>query len=134
MAPFNDVNFAPSPGMSFGVTFLKRGRSKRDRFLRALGPGIGINVSFMNFDDPAFDLAANKFVNTSGQTVQIGTGIIGSLFDNKLQFSYGWNLNANRSGTPAAAGAEAVLERRRQYFGIGFGFLEVAKELGKFLK
>jgi hypothetical protein len=126
VAAYNDVNFAPSPGLTFGVTFLKRGQSGGARVLRALGPGIGVNVSFMNFEDPSFDLAENKFVNTSGQQVQVGAGVIGSLFDNKLQFSYGWNLNAPTKG--------AGMSRKRSYFAIGFGFLEVSKLVADFVK
>jgi len=126
VAAYNDVNFAPSPGLTFGVTFLKRGQSGGARVLRALGPGIGVNVSFMNFEDPSFDLAENKFVNTGGQQVQVGAGVIGSLFDNKLQFSYGWNLNAPAKG--------AGMSRKRNYFAIGFGFLEVSKLVADFVK
>lgn len=114
--PLTRVNFAPSPGTTFGIAYFKRGDSKGNTFLRALGPGVGMNVSFMNFNDPSFDLAANQFVNTSGTNVQVGAGIIGSLFDNKLQLTYGWNLN---------------VERRRTYFGVGFGFIEIGKELTK---
>ena len=117
-APLNRVNFAPSPGMTFGVAYFKRGQSKGDKFMRAVGPGIGMNVTFMNFDDPSFDLATQKFVNTTGTNVQVGAGVIGSLFDNKLQFSYGWNLN---------------VEHRRSYFGVGFGFIEIGKELTKYI-
>jgi len=117
-APLNRVNFAPSPGMTFGVAYFKRGQSGGDKFMRALGPGIGMNVTFMNFNDPSFDLATSKFVNTTGTNVQIGAGVIGSLFDNKLQFSYGWNLN---------------VEHRRNYFGVGFGFIEIGKELTKYI-
>jgi hypothetical protein len=40
--------------------------------MRALGPGIGMNVTFMNFNDPGFDLATQKFVNTTGTNVQVG--------------------------------------------------------------
>jgi hypothetical protein len=118
-APLNRVNFAPSPGMTFGVAYFKRGESAGDKFWRAFGPGLGMNVSFMNFNDPSFDVATSKFVNTSGTNVQVGAGLIGSVFDNKLQFSYGWNLN---------------VERRRNYFGVGFGFIEVGKELAKYIK
>jgi hypothetical protein len=117
-APLNRVNFAPSPGMTFGVAYFKRGQSGGDKFMRALGPGIGMNVTFMNFNDPSFDLATNKFVATTGTNVQVGAGVIGSLFDNKLQFSYGWNLN---------------VENRRDYFGVGFGFIEIGKELTKYI-
>jgi hypothetical protein len=116
--PINKVNFAPSPGMTFGIAYFKRGNSKGDKFLRALGPGAGMNVTFMNFNDPSFDLSTQKFVNTSGTNVQVGAGLIGSLFDNKIQFSYGWNLN---------------VENRRRYFGVGFGFIEIGKELTKYI-
>ena len=79
-----------------------------------------------NFEDPAFDLAGNKFVNARGQQVQVGAGVIGSLCDNKLQFSYGWNLNAPAKG--------AGMSRKRSYFAIGFGFLEVSKLVADFVK
>jgi hypothetical protein len=82
--------------MTFGIAYFKRGNTRRDKFLRALGPGAGMNVTFMNFNDPSFDLSTSKFVNTTGTNVQVGAGIVGSLFDNKLQFSYGWNLNVER--------------------------------------
>ena len=117
-APINRVNFAPSPGMTFGVAYFKRGQRGGDKFLRALGPGLGMNVTFMNFNDPSFDLATSKFVNTTGTNVQVGAGAIGSLFDNKIQFAYGWNLN---------------VEHRRNYFGVGFGFIEIGKELTKYI-
>jgi hypothetical protein len=52
--------------------------------------------------------------------------MIGSLFDNKLQFSYGWNLNAPTKG--------AGMSRKRSYFAIGFGFLEVSKLVADFVK
>ncbi len=115
----NRVNFAPSPGMTYGVTFLKRGDSSFDKFVRGLGPGIAVNVSFLNFNDPGFDLTTQKFTNTTGVNVQVGSGIVGSLFDNKLQFTYGWNLN---------------VDRKRQYWGVGFGFVEIATALTKYLK
>lgn len=117
-APINRVNFAPSPGMTFGIAYFKRGQRGRDKFLRALGPGLGMNVTFMNFNDPSFDLSTGKFVNTTGTNVQVGAGAIASLFDNKIQFSYGWNLN---------------VEHRRNYFGVGFGFIEIGKELTKYI-
>jgi len=117
-APLNRVNFAPSPGMTFGIAYFKRGYSSWDKFARALGPGIGMNVTFMNYNDPSFNLATTQFTNTSGTDVQVGAGLIGSLFDNKLQLSYGWNLN---------------VERRRNYFAVGFGFIEIGKEVAKYV-
>jgi hypothetical protein len=118
VAPLNRINFAPSPGMTFGIAYFKRGNSGGDKFLRALAPGVGMNVTFMNFNDPSYDLSTQKFVNTTGANVQVGAGVIGSLFDNKLQVSYGWNLN---------------VEKRRTYFGVGFGFIEVGKEVAKYV-
>ena len=116
----SEVNFAPSPGVSYGITYFKRGDSGGSKFLRALAPTIGINVSFMNFDDPGFDLQTGMFTNTTGTDVQVGTGPTVSLFNNKLHFiPVGWNLNT---------------DRKRRYWGIGFGFVEFAKELGKVLK
>ena len=86
--------------------------------MRAMGPGIGMNVTFMNFNDPSYNLATNQFVNTNGTNVQVGAGTIGSLFDNKLQVSYGWNLN---------------VDRRRSYVAVGFGFIEIGKEVAKYI-
>jgi hypothetical protein len=88
-----------------------------------LAPGIGINVTFMNFGDPRdFDPAANDgngaFTNTNGTNFEVGAGVVGSLFDNNLQFTYGYNLNAGR---------------KHSYFGVGFGFIEVGKRLAGFL-
>ncbi len=114
-----EVNFAPAPGASLGATFFKRGNSSWDKFLRALAPGIGINVSFMNFDDPGFDLVNNAFTKTTGVNVQVAAGPVVSLFDNNLQFTYGWNLSA---------------DRKRRYFGVGFSFIKIAKQVGKYIK
>jgi hypothetical protein len=115
-----DVNFAPSPGVSYGFTYFKRGEGGGSKFARVLAPTLGINVSFMNFKDPGFDLSTGMFTNTKGTDVQVGTGPIVSLFNNKLHFiPVGWNLN---------------VDRKRRYWGIGFGFVEFAKELSKYIK
>ncbi|HXJ15456.1 MAG TPA: hypothetical protein VNH19_24550 [Candidatus Limnocylindrales bacterium] len=116
--PLNKVNFAASPGMTFGVAYFKRGETSWNKFARAVGPGVGMNVTFMNYNDPSFNLATTQFTNTTGTNVQVGAGIVGSLFDNKLQLSYGWNLN---------------VERRRTYFAVGFGFIEIGKEVAKYI-
>lgn len=131
------VDFSPFPGVTFGAIFHSRGLTKvtgkawdyeaaesgASRFLGALAPGIGINVTFMNFGDPRdFDPAANggngAFTNTNGTNFEVGAGVVGSLFDNNLQFTYGYNLNAGR---------------KHSYFGVGFGFIEVGKRLAGFL-
>jgi hypothetical protein len=104
--------------MTFGIAYFKRGKTSWDKFARALGPGLGMNVTFMNYNDPSLNVATSQFTNTNETNVQVGAGIIGSLFDNKLQLSYGWNLN---------------VERRRTYFAVGFGFIEIGKELAKYI-
>lgn len=127
------VNFSPFPGVTLGATYHSRGLRKVSneswvwaasdggfrRFLSALAPGIGINVTFMNFGDPSgFDRVANMgegaFTTTSGSNFEIGAGIVGSLFSNNIQLTYGFNLNVHR---------------KRAYFGIGFGFVEVGRRL-----
>lgn len=113
------VNFAPSPGVTLGVNFFKRGNDSVSKFLRGLAPGVGVNVSFMNFDDPGFDLATGRFTNTNGTDVEVGAGIVGMLFNNKVQFTYGFNLNA---------------EARRTYFGVGFSFVDTIKALANRVK
>ncbi len=114
-----NINFAPAPGVTFGISYFKRGDDAGSKFLRALAPGAGINVSFMNYNDPAFDLATGRFINTTGSNVQVGAGVVGMLFNNKLQLSYGYNLNA---------------DQKRRYFGVGFSFLDIAKTLSGRLK
>ena len=118
-AGLKQINFAPSPGATLGVTYFARGDSAGAKFFRGLAPTFGMNVAFMNFNDPGFDLSTGKFTNTTGTTVQVGAGPLLSLFNNKLHFTYGWNLNA---------------EQKRNYFGVGFGFLEVADFLKNKLK
>lgn len=117
--PLTEVNFAPAPGITYGLSFFKRGDSWSAKFLRALSPGLGMNVSFLNYNDPVFNRLTNQFTNEKGVNAQVGAGFIGTFFDNMLQVSYGWNLNASR---------------KRSYFGLGFGFMEVGKEFSKYLK
>jgi hypothetical protein len=131
------VDFSPFPGVTFGAVFHSRGLTRvankdwdyealetaGSRFLGALAPGIGINVTFMNFGDPRdFNPAANDgagaFTTTTGTNFEVGAGVVGSLFNNNLQFTYGYNLNAGR---------------KNSYFGVGFGFIEVGKRLAGFL-
>lgn len=125
------VNFAPAPGVTCAFTFHKRStRSGRDGERRVQGstwssvmgflsPGLGMNVSFMSFDQQDYDPAAGKFTKTQSSGVQVGAGVVGSLFGNKLQFVFGWNLN---SAAP------------RSYIGVGFGFVELGKAIASVVK
>ena len=65
------VNFAPAPGVTYGGTYL----SRKGGFIRFLQPGVGLSVSFMNWKDPAFDVATGKFVSgTKSSDLNIGLG------------------------------------------------------------
>ncbi len=107
----DEVNFGPSPGVTYGGTYLTRGND----FLRFMRPGVGMNVSFMNWKDPAFDLSTGKFApGTKGSDVQVGLGVQFSLFNNILQFTYGANLH---------------VEQDRQYWGIGISFVNLTTKV-----
>ena len=78
------INFAPAPGVTYGGTYL----SREGGFVRFLQPGVGLNVSFMNWKDPAFDVATGKFVSgTKRSDLNIGLGAQFSLFNNVLLFN-----------------------------------------------
>ena len=107
------VNFAPSPGVTFGGNYLVR----KNRFVRALRPGIGLNATFLNWKDPTYDPDANKYLpNTRGSEVNIGMGVQVSLFNNILMFSYGANLQAEQS---------------RWYYGIGLSFVQLGGKIAE---
>jgi len=137
--------FAPAPGVTFGPVFYSRGMKKGpavagdkkpiwiaedtgwSRFYSALAPGIGINVSLMNFASNDFDPSIKDsqgnvvggFKTTTSGSIQVGTGVSASLFSNALQFTYGWNLSVGD---------------KRSYWGIGFGFIEIGQEIAKVAK
>lgn len=159
------VNFAPSPGASFGFTYRYRNYGKCDepphhpdappaeqvcesnaslklantdkfpdwhpnymrkengffgQFLRGLAPGLAMNVSFMNWNSPTdFDVTTGKFTSSAAASIQVGAGFVASLFDNQVQFTYGWNLQVSQN---------------RQYWGIGLGFVEIGKTLAGYAK
>jgi hypothetical protein len=114
--------FAPAPGVTFGPVFYSRNRA-----IAALTPGVGVNVSFMNFgtgdfDDTIKDAAGSVvggFKASTGGSIQVGIGVSGSLFANAVQFTWGYNLQA---------------DKRHNYFGIGVGFVQIGQELAKLAK
>ncbi len=106
------VNFAPTPGVTYGGIYTPRSQG----LLRILSPGIGINVSFLNWNDPtAFDNSTGQFVKgTTSSNINIGLGIQASLFNGILQATYGWNLQA---------------DKKRSYFGLGVSFINIAQRI-----
>lgn len=118
------VRFRPVPGANLVANYYARGSSAwpdndvqhapldKDRyqlsaagpahtFWRALSPGFGLNTSLLDFDD-------------ADGRIQLGVGPIVTLFDNRVSITYGWNLMARE---------------RRQYWGVGFSFLQVGKDV-----
>lgn len=107
---FDRSNFSPAPGVTFGGVFT--GRNSLGRFLQ---PGVGVNVSFISWSDPAIGKTTGQPTpGTSTSSVQVGTGAMFSFFSDVLQFTVGANLNA---------------DRHRGYWGVGFSFVNLAERL-----
>jgi hypothetical protein len=111
------VNFIPAPGVTLGVTL----SSRRDKkFLRAVQPGFGMNVSFPQFSStttrfvPVADAAPTMSVDEPEKQIDVSAGLVFSLFDNAVQFSYGKTLTASQ---------------KRDYFAVGFGFVKVIEKI-----
>ena len=106
-----DFNFGPSPGVTYGGTYLPRGNN----FVRFLQPGLGINVLFTKWGEPAFDISTGQFLaGTQASDIQTGLGGQFSLFGNVLQFTYGANLQ---------------VDHKRSYFGIGVSFVNLTSKI-----
>lgn len=94
--------------------------SAKERFLRVLAPGIGINTTIMYWDGGRFNPTNSKFGDDVNATnFQLGVGPIVSLFDNRISFTYGWNLMA---------------PRQRTYYGVGFSFVRFGQDVAKLFK
>ena len=110
-AGVEDFNFGPSPGVTYGGSYLSRGNN----FLRFLQPGAGINLLFTKWGEPAFDISTGKFVpGTKASDIQTGLGGQASLFGNVLQFTYGANLQ---------------VDHKRSYFGVGVSFVNLTSKI-----
>jgi hypothetical protein len=111
----DNVNFGPAPG----VTYLWTVSVRKHNLWRILRPSFGVNVSFTDWDDPAFNQATGQFApGTNAGDIEITTGLVSGVFDGIVQFTYGWNLN---------------VDQKRTYFGLGFSFVNVVDRLGKLI-
>ncbi|HMR00390.1 MAG TPA: hypothetical protein PKE39_15310 [Ignavibacteria bacterium] len=97
---FVSSNYKPVPGVSLLASFA--GNEKSD-FWNVLYPSIGINLSYLDF--------------YSNKDVEIGVGLIAGLFNNKLFFNIGYNLQASK--------------KKSLYWGIGFSFVNLLNTLVK---
>lgn len=117
------VNFAPTPGITYGWSYYPRnvlGSRDLTGIVRWLHPGFGINVSFPRFgdrvvrftqSDPATTSPAQVHVEESTAPINVAAGLVASVFDGAVQFTYGWNLS---------------VDERRRYWGVGFSFIKLA--------
>ena len=111
-----NINFRPAPGVLFGWVYT----SRESAFARAVAPGFGYVVSFTDWNDPAFDPASGQFATgTDANKIEIATGPAFTLFDNTLQFSFGWNLNVSQD---------------RTYYAVGFSFFKLSDKLTELIK
>ena len=111
----DNVNVGPAPGVTYQWTVSGR----KHNFWRVLRPSVGVNVSFTDWDDPAFNQATGQFAaGTNANDIEITTGLVGGIFGGIVQFTYGWNLN---------------VDQKRTYFGLGFSFVNVVDRLGKLI-
>jgi hypothetical protein len=113
LAGINAINFAPSPGVTYGGIYVPRSSG----LLRILSPGLGLNMMFLDWKDSstAFNPATGMYSSgTTSSTINFGLGVQVSLFNGILQATYGWNLQATKD---------------RQYVGIGVSFVNLAKAL-----
>lgn len=90
-----ESNFKPTAGGSFMMTV-----KSRSRFLLAVQPSLGFNASFVDFEQD--------------KDLEIGLGIVFSLFGSTLQISYGWDLHA---------------DDHREYWAVGIGFIDLADRI-----
>lgn len=115
---FDNVNFRPAPGINYGFTYYNR----RSALLRFVEPGFGANLTFLSWDDRtkiAVSPAESTTVDPAVAPLQVGVGFMGSLFDNIVVATIGWNLN---------------VQDQRTYFGVGISITGTARKLGRFLK
>ncbi|MEO0525939.1 MAG: hypothetical protein AAFZ89_01865 [Bacteroidota bacterium] len=98
-------NFKGAPGASLLLTYRRDG-GIRNKLVNSLEPSFGINVSYVDF--------------STEDDVEVGAGLVLGLFNNKLFFTGGVNLN--RTGRD---------ETRPIYWGIGFSFTNLASKIAK---
>ncbi len=109
------VNFAPSPGVTYGGTYYARNNT----LIRFLQPGLGITVLFTKWDNPAFDVSTGQFVpGTKSSDIQTALGGQLSLFSNVIQVGYGANLQ---------------VDQKRQYFSVGLSFVNLVSKISGLL-
>ncbi|MGH1384309.1 hypothetical protein [Kordia sp.] len=107
-SPENDNSLSPSnfkgaAGISLLLTYRGDGELK-NKFFNFLEPSFGINVSYLDF--------------STEDDIEVGAGLVLGLFNNKIFFTTGINLNRTGIG-----------ESRPMYWGVGFSFANLIDKL-----
>ena len=117
--------FTPSAGVSYFWTYYNRDAdSWYSDFFRFLNPGFGLNVSFptyqpkiVRYDTTVVNGKRQLIIEETENSFNVAFGLVVSLFDNALQFTYGLNLTAGNTWA------------ERSYFGIGFSFINLGRRI-----
>jgi hypothetical protein len=110
----NKINFAPSPGVSFGTIYTPR-RETSGNVLSILSPGAAFVASFLDWKNNVQLTTNGTFPSrTSSSDISIGLGGQISLFEGAVAAIYGWNLQATGP---------------RRYWGIAISFVNLYQKI-----
>ena len=109
---FDQVNFRPAPGISYGFNYYHRRRA----LFRFLEPGFGAHLAFLNWNDRPRNAATSDAETTQVTNLQIGLGGMVSMFDGTVVVVSGWNLQ---------------VKDQRGYLGVGFSITGLAQKFSQ---
>jgi hypothetical protein len=96
----------------------------RTTFMRTLAPGFGFAALFLQFGNQSS--TSQDSIHVSGSALQFGIGPAISVFNNALQFTFGWNLQRAAVMTDATGKTVAT---SRTYFAIGVSVKEIVQKI-----
>ena len=109
---FDSINYQPAVSVSYGFTYVNR----RHKTLQYMQPGFGVNVALMNWTDRLRANENSENVFLEGSRIQVGIGLMGSLFNNTVVATIGSNLN---------------VKDHRTYFGLGLSVTGMIRKLSE---
>ena len=118
-----DVTYEPAAGVTLGWTYNARRKSRGYAPFGWLRPGLGLNVSFPKFQtkavtisrpDPDNPAALDENTEIESNNLDLGVGLVLTLFDNSVFVSAGRNLSADHA---------------QWYHAVGFSFVNLAQKV-----
>ena len=97
---YDSINYQPAVSVSYGFTYVNR----RNKTLQYMQPGFGVNVALMNWTDRLRANENSENVFLEGSRIQVGIGLMGSLFNNTVVATIGSNLNVKDHRTYVGLG------------------------------